>query len=565
METPLLLDPIIPFTSPEESWNASRENRRELERLTGKKINLCVLGEPLVSSADARTNEHAAPHAAEAVGTVESKPEQSPGPIGVDLTKAFASVQQTLASPSETVMACGIYPTPRPLTAAAATAGIHPARGQAPTTQNVTPYGLMKKTVSAEHIVVDDKEAYRFNGCYYERTGKEDLDSLILDICRKEIEKDGAYNLVTGARHFLMAESQVRKIDWTDQDSADFLTFRNGNLNTQTGQFFAHSPGVFTTYMLSCSYLGAGCTGPTPTFDRMLERITGGDPGMTERLWQIFGYCLVPDISAKKGFLFQGVGDSGKTMLSRYLSSFFPPDRVTGLSIHELEGQYAASELENVSLCISGDLPAEALKSKTVGMIKALSGADLVSGNRKYKSYSKFYFKGKFLMISNHALLTRSKDAAFEKRIVAVPFCYTVPEEEQNPKLLQALALERDAVASKAIDAYVRLRQNHYRFAGQYELNSAPVLYQFSEGGDMAHKIRKFLYENYEACFIGETYAADAHALYCRLYGDVPYNSFAKVFKSQAVQQFGARETRRRDGGKDPVSCLTGMRPRVML
>jgi len=189
-----------------------------------------------------------------------------------------------------------------------------------------------------------------------------------------------------------------------------------------------------------------------------------------------------------------------------------------------------------------------------------------MSGNRKYKSYSKFYFKGKFLMVSNHALLTRSKDAAFEKRIVAVPFCYTVPEEEQNPKLLQALALERDAVASKAIDAYVRLRQNHYRFAGQYELNSAPVLYQFSEGGDMAYKIRRFLYENYEACFIGETYAADAHALYCRLYGDVPYNSFAKVFKSQAVQQFGARETRRRrDGGKDPVSCLTGMRPRVIL
>ena len=87
----------------------------------------------------------------------------------------------------------------------------------------------------------------------------------------------------------------------------------------------------------------------------------------------------------------------------------------------------------------------------------------MARGDGTYREYMKKLKKTKLLildewliMISNHALLTKSKDKAFEKRIVAVPFCYSVPEEEQNPDLLKALDWEKDAVASKATDAYYR-------------------------------------------------------------------------------------------------------------
>ena len=567
------IDPMIPFERMEDRWRASVENCRELERLTGRKVKSSVLIEPMIFDSGGEETEggRQTPRrcAAEPVPVVSAmsvaplapavSAERQGNAVGVDLTRAMACVQKTLAHPPE----IGGYFAAKPLTAAMMRSMIH---GKAAVVQDgATSYDLMKKTVDAQHIVVDrQQEAYCFNGRYYSRMPKADVDSLILDVCREDIKENGAYNLVTGARHFLMAESQVRKIDWAENDFDAFLTFCNGNLDIRTGQFVVHTPNIFTTYALECSYLGASCAVPTPVFDEMLMRITGGDAGMTERLWQILGYCLVPDTSAKKGFLFQGVGDSGKTILAKFISSFFPAERVTGLGIHDLEGQYAASELENVSLCISGDLPAEALKSRTVGMMKALSGADIISGNRKYKSYSKFYFKGKFLMMSNHALLTKTRDEAFEKRIVAVPFCYAVPEREQNHNLIAELAFERDAVASKAIDAYFRLRQNHYCFAGAYQMNSAPVLYRSAEG-DLTGRVRKFLVDNYEQGGTNPVFAEDAYILFCQQFGEVPYTAFSKAFKNQAEQLFRAVDGRKRHGGKgNPHSCMTCLQLKSM-
>lgn len=571
------IDPMIPFESVEGMWRASVENCRELERLTGRKVKPSVLIEPMIfeprgeeAGGVLKEPQGCAAKAMPAVlptSVTSSSPAvpagQQENTVSVDLSQAFASVRKTLAQPPEIAVISDGYFTPKPLTAAMMHSMIN---GKAAVVQNgATSYDLMKKTVDAQHIVVDrQQEVYCFNGRYYSRMPKADVDSLILDVCREDIKENGAYNLVTGARHFLMAESQVRKIDWAENDFDAFLTFCNGNLDIRTGQFVVHTPNIFTTYALECSYLGASCAVPTPVFDEMLMRITGGDAGMTERLWQILGYCLVPDTSAKKGFLFQGVGDSGKTILAKFISSFFPAERVTGLGIHDLEGQYAASELENVSLCISGDLPAEALKSRTVGMMKALSGSDIISGNRKYKSYSKFYFKGKFLMMSNHALLTKTRDEAFEKRIVAVPFCYAVPEEEQNHNLIAELAFERDAVASKAIDAYFRLRQSHYCFAGAYQMNSASVLYR-SAGGDLVGRIRKFLMDNYEQGGVAPVFSEDAYYLFCRQFGEVPYTTFSRVFKSQAEQLFQTIDGRKRRGGEGyPRSCLMGLQLRAM-
>lgn len=486
--------------------------------------------------------------------------------VAVDLPKALAVTSQTLARQPALMLQ---YPTqsPAPLTMAAAMSALN-IRGKktGPPKPAATPYLMMKKTIEEMEIVVKDGETFRFNGFFYQKTDRLDMESIIMDVCRKEVENQGDYSKLSGAYRFMLTESQIRKLEWHDDGAGDYVTFLNGNLNVRTGYFLpGHSPNIFTTFMLSCQYLGPNCGYECPNFDRLLNRITGGDPDMTERLWQIFGYCLTPDIDAKKGFLFQGVGDSGKTKLSLYLSSFFPADRVSGLSIHDLGGRFSAAELRNVSLCVSGDLPSEELKSKTVGIIKALSGGDLLSTDVKFKAHSRFYYEGKFIMVSNHPLLTKAKDKAFENRIVAVPFNFSVPPEEQNPRLLNDLDTEKDVVASKAIDAYFRLKADHYRFAGTYVMNTSPALYE-DDDFSLSQNVYRFLREKFEASFVGSIFMADAYSMYLREYPSAPYNVFAQEFIQRAKQMYGGRDVRkRRNGSGNPLSLVEGIAPRAFV
>jgi len=60
-----------------------------------------------------------------------------------------------------------------------------------------------------------------------------------------------------------------------------------------------------------------------PVFDKFLHDISGGDPVLEMRIWEVMGYCLTPDLNAKKFFIFQGAHDSGKSLLCNLLSDFF--------------------------------------------------------------------------------------------------------------------------------------------------------------------------------------------------------------------------------------------------
>lgn len=422
-------------------------------------------------------------------------------------------------------------------------------------------YALMEKTAANRNIAGYRGDLHLFNGRYYEKQSDAALEGTILDVCRREIQQKGRYQVTQNARRFMNIDRRLQVDEETADRDSKIVTFRNCNLDIHTGRTFPHSPNVFTTFALNCSYLGSGQRAACPLFDRLLWDATGGNSGLIERLWQIFGYCLVPDTAAKKGFLFQGVGDSGKTVISSFLESFFPFDRLSALSVHDLGRKFALSELEHVSLCVSPDMPATPLKEAAVGNIKALSGNDLVSGDRKYKSYAKFRFKGKFLMVSNHALLAKKREPALEKRIIAVPFCFAIPEDRQDKNLLEKLRGERDAVATKAIDAYFHLRSNNYAFAGDYRLNSASVLYE--EGGlqqDMAEAVDAFVWNGFEPSENGGVFVADAHAVFVSRWGAVALNVFGQLFLESAERIWGASKTRkRRFGESNPTSFVNGI------
>ena len=112
------------------------------------------------------------------------------------------------------------------------------------------------------------------------------------------------------------------------------------------------------------------------------------------------------------------------------------------------------------------DLPSSALGDQAVGVIKQITGNDLVQVEEKYKTPYATRVGCKLIFGTNHQLRTATLDAAFLRRICPIPFNYPVPKCQQDHYLLDKLKLEKAGIFFKTMEAYRELVSNNYTFAG---------------------------------------------------------------------------------------------------
>ena len=72
-------------------------------------------------------------------------------------------------------------------------------------------------------------------------------------------------------------------------------------------------------------------------------------------------YLISPDQNGKCFFVLQGLPNSGKSLLGKFLQELFPEYKIATLDIDQLSKRNATSQLMNKSLNISMDLPNKAL------------------------------------------------------------------------------------------------------------------------------------------------------------------------------------------------------------
>ena len=207
---------------------------------------------------------------------------------------------------------------------------------------------------------------------------------------------------------------------------------------------------------------------PTPTADYFFSRVTNSDPMLIQRIYEMIGYLLVPDTHAKSFFLLQGVPNSGKSVLGRFIEGFFPKQCVTALDISRLSGQFLPKSLATSRLNLSMDLPDGLLSKKAVAMLKMLTGDDLVTLEVKYKEARPYRGQCKFLFSINGKLKMYGRDTAFWDRIVCIPFVNSIPKTEWDKYLLLKLDNEREGIMMKALFYYRFLSKRNGKFSGDY-------------------------------------------------------------------------------------------------
>jgi putative DNA primase/helicase len=116
------------------------------------------------------------------------------------------------------------------------------------------------------------------------------------------------------------------------------LAVQNGVLDLKTGTLRPHRRDDFITKLLPVPY---DPDAPCPTWEKVLDRIMGGRPGLVSYVQRIFGYALTGDVREQSLYVFHGTGANGKTTIVNALM--------------ELLGPHAAQLATDVLLARGGD------------------------------------------------------------------------------------------------------------------------------------------------------------------------------------------------------------------
>ena len=416
-------------------------------------------------------------------------------------------------------------------------------------------YSVTNCLVRNAHLALLDGILYFYsNGAYLPKRAAE-AKRLLTALCRPVIEATGNPQLVQQVFNALLMEPRICR-DF--EEPCNIVAFDDVLLNLDNMQVLSHSPSVFVTTRLKASY-GLGIHHDCPVFKELLSRISNGDSELQRRIWESLGYLLAPSQAGKSFILFQGVPNSGKSLLGNFLRRCFDGDVVSALEINELQGKFVLSDLVGKKLCVDFDLPADPFSEKAVSKLKKLTGADAVSSDVKFDDRVRFLNTAKFLFATNHRVLLHGDDAFFD-RLVVIPFAVAVDKANQDLHLSEKLDRERSAIIVQALRYYQALARNNFIFSGDYQLNEVVAA---NSGHSTIDNIAAFLQDSCEQIKDAWVSTDALYAAFVAQYGaGCSKNTFSRLLL-QICQSSGINVQKHRHrtiAGGNPVYGFSGLR-----
>lgn len=144
---------------------------------------------------------------------------------------------------------------------------------------------------------------------------------------------------------------------------------------------------------------------------------------------ELFGYLLLKDYRFEKAFMFVGSGRNGKSKTMELMKRFLGIENCVNIPLQQLEDDmFSMSELFGKMANLCGDLSQKALSN--TGYFKALTGRDMLSAQRKYKTRISFVNYAKMIFSTNELPRTHDISPAFWKRWIILEFPYMFVEKE---------------------------------------------------------------------------------------------------------------------------------------
>ena len=294
-------------------------------------------------------------------------------------------------------------------------------------------------------------------------------------------------------------------------DRNPVLTFQNGTLEIESGNFRAFSESDYCSIIMDYDY---DPHATAPVWESFIQDITDDEPRRAEILQFIAGYILLPDCRHQKIFLLVGSGGNGKSVYLELIQKLFGDRNVTHVEPTGLAKEFERIRLKDSLLNIGADINSDFSRGEIREWLLKIADGTSIQACYKGKDHVDFVPRCKLVYACN-AMPTAEIINGLNRRMQFVDFpCQYVENPDpddprQKPRdiyLTQKLEAELPGIFNWAYSGYQLLRTVGYftdapeqtEFLRTFETTSNPVLVFCEDRNYVGNISRDVIYADYK-------------------------------------------------------------------
>jgi putative DNA primase/helicase len=311
--------------------------------------------------------------------------------------------------------------------------------------QKFLPLEFVEQIRAEAPVICFDGRAYRYGDGVYTSWYPEEIDQKTIELYGPEVQ----------TRHLDAVRKTLTSVCFVRPELVNprgNLNLKNGILGLSNSDFREHSPDFLSTIQTATAFdPDAQCTLWLKTLEEIFP-----DVQLRLLLAQIFGYCLTPDISQQKAFIYVGDGGNGKSVVTDVQEAVCGPDNCAALHLSDFKERFRLPELQGRLVNFSTEVEAKGLINDA--RIKAVITGDPVTAERKNRDPFVFRPQVKLIVSCNHLPQTTDRSGGYFRRWIIVPFNEVFVGKKRDQHRAQTIIeTELSGVLNWAIGGYKSL------------------------------------------------------------------------------------------------------------
>lgn len=290
----------------------------------------------------------------------------------------------------------------------------------------------------------------------------------------------------------------------TEPSEAEFIAFKNGIYNIDTGDFLPFSPDYVIMNKINFDYVPDAYNKIT---DNTLDKLACNDEEIRLLLEEVIGYTFYRRNELRKAFIMIGDKANGKSTYLDMIKTVLGDGNTAALDLKELGDRFKTAELFGKLANIGDDIGDEFIPNPAV--FKKLTSGDRLNAERKGQDPFDFNNYSKMLFSANNIPRIKDKSGAVINRLVIIPFNATFSPNDPDYDPYIKYKLRKPESMEYLIQlgiAGLKRVLNNRRFTTsakvqkelqEYEENNNPILLFFKEEPKIENEPTNAVYAKY--------------------------------------------------------------------
>jgi len=320
---------------------------------------------------------------------------------------------------------------------------------------------LTKHFISLAIIKFDGITPYIKLKTHWQKIGRKDLNIIIRNVIspddRAKVRSSHIIEVIKRITDDLSLKINISNAFWKQQY---LLNFNNGILNIRTREFIEDRSNYIFDYVIDAEYIPNCRLESAPYFTRFIATSAGKEN--LECILRSTGYAISSLTCAKKAFFVTGTSDGGKSTYLRFLASAVSPELISNVSFSQMSDSHYVIQYLGKRMNVSYDNSPKPMDHEDV--FKSVTSCEEIMGRELYESPVRFIPTLKLIYASNFPFNFKHPDEALYKRMIIIPFEYSISPEKQDKQLFNKLMYERNIIFSLAANSLRDLINSGYDF-----------------------------------------------------------------------------------------------------